>query len=143
MCAGLAVQWGTIGDVGVFFNAVGTNEALLTGIHTQRVQNAIQWLETFACQPHPVMSSFVLPLRGGKSKAGAKQNIADVIAHIVGVKDMKTLKPTTTLGDLGLDSMMSVEVKQLLERDGNLALSAKEIRALSAERILEIAESCA
>ena len=61
----------------------------------------------------------------------------------VGVKDMKTLKPQTTLGDLGLDSMMSVEVKQLLERDGNLVLSAKEIRQLSAEKILEIAESCA
>lgn len=140
---GLAVQWGTIGDVGVFFNAVGTNEALLTGIHTQRVQNAVQWLETFSCQSHPVMSSFVLPLRGNKAKGGAKQNIADAIAHIVGVKDMKTLKPQTTLGDLGLDSMMSVEVKQLLERDGNLVLSAKEIRQLSAEKILEIAESCA
>jgi fatty acid synthase len=36
-----------------------------------------------------------------------------------------------TLGELGLDSLMGVEIKQLLERDYAVALSAKEIRALT------------
>ena len=72
----------------MFFNSVGTNEVELNGIHTQRVQNAIKWLETFSCQSHPVMSSFVLSLRGKKDKGRAKQNIADAIAHIVGKRIM-------------------------------------------------------
>lgn len=37
----------------------------------------------------------------------------------------------SSLGSLGLDSLMSVEVKQVLEREFDLVLSMKEIRALT------------
>ena len=36
-----------------------------------------------------------------------------------------------TLGDLGLDSLMSVEIKQTLERDYDLSTPAKDIRLLT------------
>lgn len=36
-----------------------------------------------------------------------------------------------TLGDLGLDSLMGVEIKQLLERDYDVTLDEKKIRALT------------
>lgn len=49
----------------------------------------------------------------------------------LGVKDPNTINPDTTLADLGLDSLMGVEVKQTLERDYDLALSMREIRLLT------------
>ena len=36
-----------------------------------------------------------------------------------------------SLGDLGLDSLMSVEVKQTLEREADLVLSATQVRDLT------------
>lgn len=41
-----------------------------------------------------------------------------------------------TLGDLGLDSLMSVEVKQTLEREADIVLSAAQVRELTL-RILQ------
>lgn len=55
-----------------------------------------------------------------------------------GVKDASTINSDVTLGDLGLDSLMGVEVKQTLERDFDLSLSMKDIRALTMHRLAEI-----
>jgi len=50
---------------------------------------------------------------------------------VLGIKDASTVSTDLTLGDLGLDSMMGVEIKQTLERDHDISMSAKEIRALT------------
>ena len=54
---------------------------------------------------------------------------------IPGVKDANTIDPDASLADLGLDSLMGVEVKQLLERDFELVLSSREIRLLNMRKI--------
>ncbi len=56
----------------------------------------------------------------------------------LGVKNLKVLDPETTLGDLGMDSLITVEIQQLLERKYQMSLTAKETRALTAGRILDI-----
>ena len=43
-----------------------------------------------------------------------------------------------TLGDLGLDSLMVVEIKQILEKDHDLIMSTKDIRSLTMEKIEKI-----
>lgn len=48
---------------------------------------------------------------------------------------MSTLNADTTLGDLGLDSLMGVEVKQTLERDYDLSLPMREIRLLTINKL--------
>jgi len=50
---------------------------------------------------------------------------------ISGIKDVSSVNPDLTLGDLGLDSLMGVEIKQTLERDYDISMAAKEIRALT------------
>ena len=46
-----------------------------------------------------------------------------------------------TLGDLGLDSLIGVEIKQMLERDYDITMSAKDIRALTFARLNELSAS--
>ncbi|KAL1468865.1 hypothetical protein MTO96_041203 [Rhipicephalus appendiculatus] len=45
-----------------------------------------------------------------------------------GVKDTSRLNPDISLGELGIDSLMSVEVKQTLELDYDVTLCMLEIR---------------
>lgn len=47
----------------------------------------------------------------------------------------------TSLAELGMDSMMSVEIKQTLEREFQIFLTAQEIRSLNFSNLQEITKS--
>ena len=55
------------------------------------------------------------------------------------MKDASSVNGNASLGDLGLDSLMGVEVKQTLERDYELVLPMKDIRALTMNKLSDIA----
>ena len=55
-----------------------------------------------------------------------------------GIKDANTTNPISTLADLGLDSLMGIEVKQMLERDYNRVLPMKDVRQLTINKLNEI-----
>ena len=57
------------------------------------------------------------------------------------MSDISSVSHDSSLGSLGLDSLMSVEVKQLLEREFDLVLSMKEIRALTIATLREKASA--
>ncbi|KAL1446259.1 hypothetical protein MTO96_044637 [Rhipicephalus appendiculatus] len=63
-------------------------------------------------------------------------------SSFLGIKDSSTVNPSITLGELGIDSLMTVEVRQLLERDYDVALSMQEVRQLSVAQLREISEAC-
>lgn len=67
----------------------------------------------------------------GAKKVGSSGNLWQTMAHILGVSDATQLNPDAYLGDLGLDSLMGVEIKQALERDYDIVLSMKDIRTVS------------
>ena len=57
---------------------------------------------------------------------------------LVGLKDLKAVSPHTSLAELGMDSMMAVEIKQTLEREFELFLTAQDIRGLNFAKLQEI-----
>lgn len=57
------------------------------------------------------------------------------------MKDPSTVNADTSLGDLGLDSLMGVEVKQTLERDFDTTLSMREIRQLTLSKLKGLSSS--
>lgn len=60
---------------------------------------------------------------------------------MAGIKDSSSVNPDLTLGDLGLDSLMGVEIKQTLERDYDISMAAKEIRALTFAKLDQLSSS--
>ena len=50
------------------------------------------------------------------------------MSHYVGITDPDSFDKNKTLGELGIDSLLGVEVKLTLENDYNLSLSPKDIR---------------
>ncbi|XP_025018650.1 fatty acid synthase-like [Tetranychus urticae] len=136
---GLAIQWGALGDVGVVAELMGGNDINIAGTNPQRLPSIFETLDKFLLTSNPVVSSIVLADKRRAANAG-KESLLRVICHILGVKDPSKLDPESTLSDLGLDSLMAVEIKQGLERDYNLVLSTQEIRNIKIKDIPGIEE---
>uniref|UniRef100_A0A8C3PVK3 Fatty acid synthase n=1 Tax=Chrysolophus pictus TaxID=9089 RepID=A0A8C3PVK3_CHRPC len=135
---GLAVQWGAIGDVGIL-KAMGNREVVIGGTVLQQISSCLEVLDMFLNQPHPVMSSFVLAEKVSvKSEGGSQRDLVEAVAHILGVRDVSSLNAESSLADLGLDSLMGVEVRQTLERDYDIVMTMREIRLLTINKLREL-----
>lgn len=60
---------------------------------------------------------------------------------LTGVRDVSSLNADTSLADLGLDSLMGVEVRQTLERDYDIVMAMRDIRQLTINKLRELANS--
>lgn len=58
-----------------------------------------------------------------------------------GVRDVNSLNADASLADLGLDSLMGVEVRQTLERDYDIIMTMREIRQLTINKLRELGNS--
>ncbi|XP_075558776.1 fatty acid synthase-like isoform X2 [Dermacentor variabilis] len=138
---GLAIQWGPIGDVGVVHEVFGA-DVTVTGLPPQSINSCLEVLNYFLGQRHPVVSCFVKASLSTTADSGEKQDILQSVSHIIGIKYPSNVSPTVSLGELGIDSLMTIEVKQLLERDYDVALTVQKIRQLSFSQLSEISEAC-
>jgi len=59
----------------------------------------------------------------------------------IGIKDESTISVDMKLGDLGLDSLMSVEVQQTLQRQYDISMPTKEIRELTFDKLDQLSGS--
>uniref|UniRef100_A0A8C4XT47 Fatty acid synthase n=1 Tax=Falco tinnunculus TaxID=100819 RepID=A0A8C4XT47_FALTI len=136
---GLAIQWGAIGDVGILLKTMGNKEIVVGGTIPQQISSCLEVLDTFLNQPHPVMSSFVLAEKVSvKTEGGNQRDLVEAVAHILGVRDVSSLNAESSLADLGLDSLMGVEVRQTLERDYDIVMTMREIRLLTINKLHEL-----
>ncbi|CAH1398200.1 unnamed protein product [Nezara viridula] len=132
------VGWGAIGDVGMVIEALkGDNETVVGGTLPQRITSVMSTVDFFLQQPHPVLSSLVIAEKKQAPKAGSV-SVVNTIANILGIKDMSNVNASTTLGELGLDSLMVSEIKQTLDRNYDLFLTVSEIRLLTFGKLKEL-----
>lgn len=54
------------------------------------------------------------------------------------MRDVNSLNADASLADLGLDSLMGVEVRQTLERDYDIVMAMREIRQLTINKLREL-----
>ncbi|XP_077526205.1 fatty acid synthase-like [Haemaphysalis longicornis] len=139
---GLAIQWGAIGDVGVLHDTMGA-DVVVGGTVPQQMRSCLEVMDRFLKQSHPIVSSFVKADLTSKAETKDKNDLVLSIMSILGVKDPSCLKPDMSLGELGMDSLMSVKVKEVVERDHDRALSMQEVRQLTVNRLREISEAAA
>uniref|UniRef100_A0A0N5ABV4 Fatty acid synthase n=1 Tax=Syphacia muris TaxID=451379 RepID=A0A0N5ABV4_9BILA len=137
---GIAIQWGAVGDVGVILENMGDNNTVVGGTLPQRMPSCLAALDLFLSWNFPIVSSYIKADMGAKKATGGG-NLLQTIAHILGVNDISQLNPDANLGDLGLDSLMGVEIKQALERDYDIVLSMKDIRTLTLNKLQQLAET--
>ncbi|XP_037571233.2 fatty acid synthase [Dermacentor silvarum] len=135
---GLAIQWGALEDGSPTEDTTGP-AVTSDGTVPQRISSCLDVIERFLGQSHPVVSSLVrtnLPLEPHKTTD--KMDLVCSVARVFGFRDPMNLDPTATLGDLGMDSAMGVDVQQLIEEECGLNLSVHEIRQLTIGQLLNI-----
>ncbi|CAG9857586.1 unnamed protein product [Phyllotreta striolata] len=135
----VAIQWGAIGDVGLVADSREDDgkEIAIGGSLQQKLSSCLQVMDLLLTQGRSAVVSSVVVAE--KRSAFGGENMSEAIANILGL-DLKTVQNTQTLAELGMDSMTTVEIKQMLEREQGVFLSAKDIRTLTFGRIKELEE---
>lgn len=135
---GVAIQWGAIDDVGLVIESMGGNkDTEVGGTLPQRISSCLAVMDVFLQQPNAVVASTVLAEKR-KATGSSQASLTDAVANILGIKDSSTVAAAATLADLGMDSLMGAEIKQTLERNYDLVLSAQEIRGLTFGKLQEL-----
>lgn len=137
----LAVEWGAVGEVGLVADMAEDNqEVVIGGTLQQKIDNCLEILDDLLTQKkHAIVSSMVVAeKRASSSNAGT---IVDTVINILGLRDLKTISLHSTLAELGMDSMMAVEIKQTLERQFEVFLTPQDIRSMTFAKLQEIGAS--
>nr|QNL15122.1 fatty acid synthase 2 [Meteorus pulchricornis] len=133
----LAIQWGAVGDVGLVADMQDNNQELIIGgTLQQKITSCLQELNGFLTQNEPIVASMVVAEK--KSGGSGSSSIVDTVLEIMNVKDLKAISHQTALSELGMDSMMAVEIKQTLEREFEVFLTAQDIRGLNFAKLIEM-----
>ncbi|PRD27482.1 UNVERIFIED_CONTAM: Fatty acid synthase [Trichonephila clavipes] len=133
--AGLAIQWGPIGDVGVLQDTVGS-DVVISGTISQSIRSCLSALDKFLQQKHPVVLSCVpyIPPEMSSTET-SKPSILFAVGKIFGISDISSINSEISLGELGMDSLIEVELRHLLEREYDLMLSVPEMRNLTIRKL--------
>jgi len=145
-----AIQWGAIGDVGVVVDGMGgDNATVVGGTMPQRIVSCMQSLDAFLTWHQPIVSAFVkadvefsLSTKASMSRDGC-DDVTQSVAQILGVTNLNKIDHNAQFADLGLDSLMGVEIKQMLERRFSLNLSSKEIRVMTMDKLSQLGKEMA
>ncbi|KYN37410.1 Fatty acid synthase [Trachymyrmex septentrionalis] len=132
---GLAIQWGAVGDVGLVADMQEEDkELIIGGTLQQKISCCLDELDKFLLQNRPIVSSMVV----AEKKIGCQGNLVETVANILNISDIKVVSPNSSLAELGMDSMMAVEIKQTLEREFDIFVTAQEIRNLTFAKLIKM-----
>ncbi|KAL9890869.1 fatty acid synthase-like isoform 1-T1 [Glossina fuscipes fuscipes] len=135
-----AIQWGAVGEVGLIANMVEDKIDLdIGGTLQQRISSCLQELDTLLSAPDAIVASMVVAEK--QLGTSGSENIIETIMNILGARDLKSLSLGTTLSEMGMDSLMAVEIQQTLERNFELSLTPHELRELTFQKLLEYDEA--
>ncbi|OAF68425.1 hypothetical protein A3Q56_03845 [Intoshia linei] len=137
---GVAIQWGAVGDVGMAISLIGSNSVSIGGTMPQRIPSVLTCMDKILSSNSETYSVFSLADKT-ISDSAKEFDMMMALAKILGVADLSVLPLTSKLSTLGLDSLMTVEIKQFLENKYDLSLNSKEIRNLTLSDINLISEA--
>ena len=116
------------------------SEVVLLGSASQRVHSVFETLDRIMnYRSCGCIASIVKPSASLRSGKEGSADIIKLVSNIIGLKDITRMDGGTTLGSLGIDSLIAVELKQSIERVIGVALDLKEVRELTIARLKELA----
>jgi fatty acid synthase len=77
----------------------------------------------------PIVASMIVAEK--RYKGFGKGGVLEMLMNIMAIKDLKTFSVETKLLELGMDSLMAVEIVQSLERDFNIMVMPQQLRSMT------------
>lgn len=109
----------------------------MAGVVQQRISACLNVLDNLLSSTEPIVSSMIV----AQKQTLDKTNLLQSVLHVLGVKDLKSVSKHSTLAEHGMDSLMALEIKQVLERDFGIDITTSELRALTFEKLQELTDS--
>jgi fatty acid synthase, animal type len=135
-----AIQWGAVGEVGLVADMQEDKlDMEIGGTLQQRISSCLEELDILLTCSHPLVSSMVVAEK--RYNLGGKGNILEAIMNIMSIRDIKSISMESTLSELGMDSLMMVEIQQTLEREYDLVVAAQELRSMTLSQLVKFANS--
>lgn len=133
---GISIHWGPISDVGMAARVSnGDHNMEFSGFKQQRIDHCLRVLDDLLFARSAIVCSAVVP---HTKMANEETSVFSRILRLFRVKDFKKIALSTNLYDLGIDSMIISEVKQILEREANISLSPSELKNLTIEELKNV-----
>lgn len=139
-----AIQWGAVGEVGLVAEMAGNKlDVEVAGTLQQRISSCLNALDKLLTGPQPIVSSIVVADKNidGELAQDSQLSLIKSVLKIMGIRDIKTISTNATLAELGMDSLMTVEIKQMLEREFEVFLTAPELRAITFKKLEEMSST--
>lgn len=137
---GKAIQWGAVGEVGLVADmAEDKLDMEIGGTLQQRISSCLVELDVLLSSPDPIVGSMVVAEK--RVGSGGKGNITESVLNIMGIRDIKQISMTASLSEVGMDSLMAVEIKQTLEREFEIFLTPQDLRSLTFARLQELSDA--
>lgn len=125
---GCSMQWGPVSDVGLVARLTNNKtEILYSGLQQQRIDRCLHALDKFLITKHPIVSSIHVP----DKDVVVQSSVFLKVLQCFGVRDVRRVRMNATLGDFGIDSLMTLEVKEMLQREAGVSLSSDELKKLT------------
>ena len=115
---GLAICWGAIGNIGYLAQENSKINQLM--FIPQNIDDCLNDLHTLLKSDNSVVSCYKLNPQFGVKDNAAEQTMLDQILAIIGFnkETVAAMDTKTTLQELGMDSLQSASVKQILKNNG-------------------------
>jgi fatty acid synthase len=137
---GLAIQWGPIDDVGVLIERSNKiNEDLKhKGLVPQRMPTCFAVLDYVLNLPYAVVSSFT---RGESvtEELKTEESLLEQLTVYLGL-DYQKISDLATLEDIGVDSLMSLEVQKRLEREFEKSIPLASIKKITVGQLKAVSK---
>ncbi|CAG2103248.1 unnamed protein product [Medioppia subpectinata] len=125
---GLAIQYGPIGDVGVLESSQQFIQ--FTTMRKQRINSSCDVLDKLLSIKQPVVTSYINVVISGKESGNKKSRVIAELWRALGI-DRAVTPNHLTLGEIGLESMVAVELQQELEREWNINLTLNHVTGIT------------
>ena len=137
---GKAIQWGPIGDVGLYMTSL-TESQIQSNIEIsttlmQSIHSCLQVLDTLMTSDDPIVTSVLIAEK--VSSAKGRDFLFQQLMKALGIKDVNAYPKDTKIVDLGMDSMLTVEIIQLMEKHYNVHLTVNELRTMTLGQLVDI-----
>ncbi|XP_053201038.1 fatty acid synthase-like [Panonychus citri] len=137
---GLAIRWGVVGDVGAITEMNFPSNEIVRSFAPMRLNLVLDSLEKtlFSLDNNHLSTIVSFPDKKSASSLGNNYSLKQKIFHILSFKHETKVDPQSTLSELGLDSLMAVEIKQALDTDYDYSMTTNEIQELKVDELDEL-----